>query len=100
MGDINYIELAKAKVQPKRNIVISKASKGGFTIAQQLEVDEGNRVTNIFLKGSFIADNISSLYNIRDAMNVAIKKAEEIEELEKEELISTEVKEEEEDWDS
>lgn len=67
-----YVELAKAKTQDRRNIVISECSKGGFTIAQQLEVDEGNRTTNVFLKGAFHINDIDGMYNLRDALNAAI----------------------------
>lgn len=71
-NDIMYVELAKAKIQERRNIAISECSKGGFTIAQQLEVNEGNRTTSVFLKGAFHVSNISGLINLRDALNVAI----------------------------
>ena len=73
---LDYNELAKAKVQEKRNIVISEVKDGGFTIAQQLEVEEGNRITNVFLKNAFHIDEEQGLYNLRDALNVAIAKLE------------------------
>lgn len=71
-SDIFYTELAKAKIQNKRNIVISQCSKGGFTVAQQLEVEEGNRLTGVFFKGAFHIDNVDGLVNLRDALNVAL----------------------------
>lgn len=70
--DIIYVELAKAKIQDRRNIAISECSKGGFTIAQQLEVNEGNRTTSVFLKGAFHVRDVDGLINLRDALNVAI----------------------------
>ena len=70
--DIEYAQYAKAKIQDKRSIVISSCSKGGFTIAQQLEVEEGPRFTSVFLKGAFHVDNVEGLINIRDALNTAI----------------------------
>lgn len=73
---IRYEELARAKVQPNRSLVISECSKNGFTIAQQLEVKEGNHMMNVFLKGALHIDDIQGLYNLRDALNVAIQKAE------------------------
>lgn len=72
--DVAYEEISKAKVQEKRNVVISKFNKGGYTIAQQLEVEEGNRKTNIFLKGTIHLDDITAIYNLRDALNVVIAK--------------------------
>lgn len=75
-NNICYEELARAKVQPNRSLVISKCSKSGFTIAQQLEVKEGNHTMNVFLKGALHIDDTQGLYNLRDALNVAIQKAE------------------------
>lgn len=74
---IEYHELSRAKVTDSRNIVISNCSKGGFTIAQQLEAKEGDKTTVVFLKGAFHVDDIHGLYNIRDAINLAIKVTEE-----------------------
>lgn len=74
---IEYNELSRAKVTDSRNIVISGCSKGGFTIAQQLEAKENDKTTSVFLKGAFHVDDIHGLYNIRDAVNLAIKIAEE-----------------------
>lgn len=70
---ITYSEISKAKVSDSRNIVISNCSKGGFTIAQQLEAKEGEKVTTVFLKNAFHVDDIHGLYNLRDAINLAIQ---------------------------
>lgn len=70
---IEYNEISKAKVSDSRNIVISSCSKGGFTIAQQLEANENGKVTTVFLKGAFHVDDIQGLYELRDAINLAIK---------------------------
>ena len=74
---IEYNEISRAKVTDSRNIVISACSKGGFTIAQQLEAKENDKTTSVFLKGAFHIDDIHGLYNIRDAINLAIKVTEE-----------------------
>lgn len=73
MSNIEYEELSRAKITDSRNIVISSCSKGGFTIAQQLEAKENDKTTSVFLKGAFHVDNTSGLYNLRDALNLAIK---------------------------
>lgn len=70
---VEYNELSRAKVTDSRNIVISACSKGGFTIAQQLEAKENDKTTSVFLKGAFHVDDVHGLYNIRDAVNLAIK---------------------------
>ena len=74
---VEYNEISRAKVTDSRNIVISTCSKGGFTIAQQLEAKENEETTSVFLKGAFHVDDLHGLYNIRDAINLAIKIAEE-----------------------
>ena len=75
--DIKYEELGVAKIQEKRNVVISAASKGGFTMAQQVVVEEGNKEIKMFLKHGIIIDDIDGLYNLRNALNAAIQKYEE-----------------------
>ena len=74
---IEYHELSRAKVTDSRNIIISNCSKGGFTIAQQLEAKENDKTTSVFLKGAFHIEDIHGLYNLRDAVNLAIKISEE-----------------------
>lgn len=74
---IEYTELSKAKILDSRNIVLSSCSKGGFTIAQQLEAKEEGKITTVFLKGAFHVDDIHGLYELRDAVNLAIKTSEE-----------------------
>lgn len=76
-NNVDYNELVNAKIGGKRNIVVSTCSVGGYTVAQQLEVDEGGKTTKVFLKGAFHIDDISGLYNMRDALNCAIAKIEE-----------------------
>lgn len=77
---ITYKELSKAKVSDSRNIVISSCSKGGFTVAQQLEANENGKVTTVFLKNAFHVDDVHGLYELRDAVNLAIKSSEELDE--------------------
>lgn len=74
---VEYNELSKAKVTDSRNIIISGCSKGGFTIAQQLEAKEGDKTTFVFMKGAFHIEDVHGLYNLRDAVNLAIKISEE-----------------------
>ena len=74
---VEYNEISRARVTDSRNIVISTCSKGGFTIAQQLEAKENEKTTSVFLKGAFHVDDLHGLYNIRDAINLAIKTTEE-----------------------
>lgn len=74
---IEYNEISRAKITDSRNVVISTCSKGGFTVAQQLEAKEGDKTTSVFMKGAFHIEDIHGLYNLRDAVNLAIKLSEE-----------------------
>lgn len=74
---IDYKEISRAKITDSRNVIISNCSKGGFTIAQQLEAKENDKTMSVFLKGAFHVDDVHGLYNLRDAINLAIKVAEE-----------------------
>lgn len=73
MSKTEYTEISRAKVTKSRNIIISDCSRGGFTVAQQLEAKEGDKTTSVFMKGAFHIENLRGLYNLRDAVNVAIK---------------------------
>ena len=76
MQRIEYDEISRAKVTDTRSVVISNCSKGGYTIAQMMDVKEGDATTSVFMKGAFHVADIAGLYNIRDAINIAIKKIE------------------------
>lgn len=71
---LQYEQYAKAKIADFRNLVISACSKGGFTMAQQVEVNENGDPMYIFLKGAFHIDSISGLIAIRDALNETLQK--------------------------
>lgn len=73
---IEYAELSRVRIAPSRNAVISECSKGGFTLAQQLEAPEGDSITSVFLKGAFHVEGLDELIALRDAVNIAIEKAE------------------------
>lgn len=64
----HYTELSNAEITENRNVVVSECSKGGFTVAQQLKADG----TKVFMKGALHIDNLDGLYNLRNALNVAI----------------------------
>ena len=70
---IEYNEISRAKVSDSRNIVISTCSKGGYTIAQQLVAQEDGKTTSVFMKGAFHIDDVHGLYELRDAINLAIQ---------------------------
>ena len=74
--NVEYKELASAPINEQRNIVISECSKGGYTLAQQVIIEEGKRKTNVFMKNAIQINNNEGLYNLRDALNIAIEKIE------------------------
>lgn len=74
MADTQYTKLSSAQIQETRKLVISECSRGGFTLAQQVTVDEGGKKTNVFFKNAIHVDSVEGLVNLRDALNVAIDK--------------------------
>ena len=83
---MKYLELSNAQIADKRRLVISECVKEnkeskekiqcGFTLAQQVEVEEGKRMTRVFLKNGIHVSSVDELYNLRDAINDAINKYE------------------------
>lgn len=84
---MKYFELSNAQIADKRRLVISECVKEnqeskekiqcGFTLAQQVEVEEGKMMTRVFLKNGIHVASVDELYNLRDAINDAIDKYEE-----------------------
>lgn len=72
-NNIQYTKIASAQIQEKRKLVISECSKGGYTLAQQITMkDDNNKNLNVYLKGAIAVKDLQGLYNLRDALNVAI----------------------------
>lgn len=57
----NYKELARMQMSETRSLVISKNSRGGYTIAQQLEVIDDGARASAFLKGAIHIDDLDEL---------------------------------------
>ena len=75
----NFKELAVAKIDDKRNIVISKfenEKQNGITLAQQVVVEEGRKTFKVYLKNAIQLKNVDALYSLRDAINLAINELE------------------------
>lgn len=71
-----FKQIASGKISKCRNVVVSEHSGGGYTVAQQLEVDEEGTQTKVFMKGAFHIESIADLVTMRDVINLAIKKIE------------------------
>lgn len=76
MSEMQYTKLSSAQIEENKNLVISEYSKGGFTLAQQITTKDNGKKLNVYLKGAIRIKDISGLYNLRDALNVAIGKIE------------------------
>ena len=74
-GKAEYEQLSSARVTKSKNIVVSKCSKGGFTIAQQLVVNDDQNEVSVFLKGAYHIRDVDALISLRDAIDEAIKKS-------------------------
>lgn len=72
-GRYMYQEIAKAKVNNNGHVVISSCSNGGFTIARQMKVNDGEKDMTIFLKGAIHINDLAGLISIRDAINATIE---------------------------
>lgn len=71
-----FKQIASGKISKCRNVVVSEHSGGGYTVAQQLEVDEEGTQTKVFMKGAFHIESIADLVTMRDVINLAVKKIE------------------------
>lgn len=78
----DYKQIAIASLTEQRNVVVSKCSLGGYTIAQQLVVDEGGKSIGVFLKGAFHIANVEGIKNLRDVLNYVLQQETEAEQLE------------------
>lgn len=72
MGNGDFKEIASAKIQDKRELVISERYKGGFTLAQRIVVEEGKKTTTMYLKNAIHIDTIDGVQNLRDALNLVL----------------------------
>lgn len=69
---VEYTEISRAEVTNRRNVVVSECSRGGYTIAQQITVEEGDSTTSLFMKGAIHVDDVDGLKRLRDALTVCI----------------------------
>lgn len=69
---VEYTEISRAEVTKRRNVVISECSRGGYTIAQQITIEEGENMTSLFMKGAIHVDDVEGLKRLRDALTVCI----------------------------
>ena len=74
MNKVSYDEVARVKMSNTRDVVISKCSKGGYTIAQKILIDKDEKPTSIFLKGAIKVNDIDGLKEIKETIDMAIKK--------------------------
>lgn len=74
-GKAEYEQLSSARVTKSKNIVVSRCSKGGFTIAQQLVVNDDQNEVSVFLKGAYHIRDVDALISLRDAIDEAIAKS-------------------------
>ena len=76
MSNDAFKELASAEINIAKEIVISERNKGGFTIGQRINVQDGKKKIGMFLKGAIYVKGLDELIIARDALNLAISKAE------------------------
>lgn len=79
MGRLRYLELAKARVKPQRNVVISETIDSennflGYSITEQLVTNEGERETKVFLRNGLGILNREGLEQLRNAIDETLEK--------------------------
>ena len=74
MTKSTFVALANATLSSKSQAVISRLDDGSYTIGQKLEVKDGDKTMGVFLKGALHAEDLTALQNLRDALNVVLKK--------------------------
>ena len=74
MARSTFTEIANATLSSKRQAVISRLDDGSYTIGQKLEVKDGDKTMNVFLKGALHAEDLTAVQNLRDALNVVLEK--------------------------
>ena len=76
MNKVSYEEVARVKMSDTRDVILSKCSKGGCTIAQKIMIDGDEKPVSIFLKGAIKVNDIESLTNIKEMIEMSIEKLE------------------------
>ncbi len=79
MGRLKYLELAKARIKPQRNVVISETIDSennflGYSITEQLVTNEGERETKVFLRNGLGILNREGLEQLRNAIDETLEK--------------------------
>ena len=74
MNKVSYDEVARVKMSNTRDVVISKCSKGGYTIAQKILIDKDEKPTSIFFFFSIKVNDIDGIKVIKETIDMAIKK--------------------------
>lgn len=74
LDKIEYNELSRCRISSARFAVISECSKGGFTIAQQVEVPDEGVLSTVFLKGALHVRSRAEMQVLVDAIGEAIEK--------------------------
>ena len=69
---ITYEQIASAKIADNKNVVVSRCSKGGYTVATQLVAVDNGVPVQMFLKGALHCNDIEALKAIRHALYEAI----------------------------
>ncbi len=70
---IEYDELSRCRISNAKSVVISKCSKGGFTIAQQVDVPDDGALSTVFLKGAIHVKGRSEMLAIADAIAKSVE---------------------------
>lgn len=76
MPRTKYTQIASCAISAHRNLVISKTDRGGYTMAQQVEILDYDKPTRLFMKGATYISTLDALRDVRDMFIRAVDAAE------------------------
>lgn len=76
MPRTKYTQIASCAISSHRNLVISKTDRGGYTMAQQVEIVDYDKPTRLFMKGATFIATLDALRDVRDMFIKAVDEAE------------------------
>lgn len=76
MPRTKYTQIASCAISAHRNLVISETDRGGYTMAQQVEIVDYDKPTRLFMKGATYIATLDALRDVRDMFIKAVEAVE------------------------
>lgn len=70
-----FTELGRTKINDNRILVVSRNNElGGYTMAQQITVNEDKHTMSIFIKGAVHVGDLDGLMNLKHCIDEIVEK--------------------------